>query len=211
MIHYTPDKYGGTGVAVIGQKKNIFMKYFEELAALPVRYFCNYSLLGAVGIAFEILVFGVRGGLDVSADMQAVASAIMLIVILQTAAEYFNPIGSSKFLLRLGAALVHTVFFSGLILLQLDLDMPLTMAGCLLGLLFWALSFCQIRFPGKGNFLLLPALFFSIFFLLPALVGSQGWLWTPGTLLAGNVILFLFTCIVWYKRPVSTTKKESAL
>ena len=187
------------------------MKFLDVLKELPVRYFCNYCLLGGVGIAFEVLVFMIRAGVDVSPEMQMPAAAVLLISILQTGAEFFIPEGDRQFFPRLAAALVHTVFFSALVLLQLHLDMPLAVASGLLGLLFWALAFCQIRFPGKGNFLMLPALFFGIFLLLPVLAGALTWLWSPVTLAASNILLFLLTCAAWHKNLRSITKKESAL
>ncbi|MBQ4335819.1 MAG: hypothetical protein IJC34_01355 [Lentisphaeria bacterium] len=186
-------------------------KYMEELAALPVRYFCNYCLLGGLGILFELLVFGIRSGWIVSAEIQAMAAATMLVTILQTAAEYFIPEGNAPFLYRLGAALGHLIFFSALILLQIEADMSVSIVCGLLGLLFWALVFCQIRFPGKGNFLMLPSLFFCIFLLLPALADGQMWIMAPKTLIVGNILLFLFACFAWHGRNRNATRKEQTL
>ena len=184
------------------------MKCVEKLAALPVRYFCNYSLLGGIGIAFELLVFGIRSGWEISAGIQGIAVAAMLVTILQTAVEYFTPEGDAGFALRLGAALGHSVFFSALILAQISIEMPMLSLCGLLGILFWALIFCQIKFPGKGNFLLLPVLFFSIFLLLPALETTQEQWISPKVLIIGNILLFLFACIAWHKRNCNATKKE---
>ena len=188
------------------------MKYIEELAALPVRYFCNYSLLGGLGVAFELLVFGIRqGGLDLSANIQAITVAAMLVTILQTAAEYFIPQGKAGFLPRLAASVGHMIIFTGLILLQINVEMP-TFAICgLLGILFWIQIFFQICFSGKGNFLLLPSLFFAIFLLLPALDGAAAHLFTPKAQIIGNILLFLFVCTAWYKRNSNATKKEQLL
>lgn len=184
------------------------MKYIEKLAALPVRYFCNYCLLGGLGIAFELLVFGIRSGWDISAGIQGIAVAAILVTIQQTAVEYFTPGGNAGFMLRLGAALGHTAFFTALILAQISTGMPFFTICGLLGILFWALIFCQIRFPGKGNFLLLPILFFSIFLLLPALENMQEQIISPEILIIGNIFLFLFACIAWHRRNCNATKKE---
>ena len=205
MIHYTY-KYSGFVRGL--QYRKLTMECVEKLAALPVRYFCNYSLLGGLGIAFELLVFGIRSGWEVSAGIQGIAVTAMLVTILQTAVEYFTPEGSAGFTLRLGAALVHSVFFSALILAQISIEMSMLTICGLLGILFWALIFCQIRFPGKGNFLLLPILFFSIFLLLPALEATQEPWISPKVLIIGNILLFLFACIAWHRRNCNATKKE---
>lgn len=205
MIHYVSDKYGGTE-SMDHPGNN--MKFTEKLAALPVRYFCNYCLLGCLGIAFEALVFWIRAGKFVDPYIQALAVAAFFVAIQQTAAEYFIPSGSGGFFLRLGAALVHQIFFSGLVLLQVDLEMPLFLTCGLLGQYFLALVFCQIRFPGKIKFIFLPSLFCVIFLLIPVLTGALGGLLSPGLLITGNIILFLMSYSAWSNRSGNNPKKD---
>ena len=177
------------------------MKCIDELKTLQVRYVCNYMLMGGLGVAFEILVFGIRfGHWLVPGYWQDLAVSAMLVAILQTAAEFFRPEDGAEFGVRFSAALVHLLFFGGLILGQVELNAPLKIYGLLFVMLFAALAFCETQFHGKGLYLLLPALFFLIFQLFPAVNAASGRRF-PETILAGaDALLFLLLYCAWVRR-----------
>ena len=123
------------------QYSGIFRQWIEELAALPVSYFCNYCLLAAAGIAFEYAVFLMRYGNWLPAyGTQSLIVASVQVTILQTAAEYFRAEGPAGFALRLAAAAAHFAFFTALILLQLDVRIPTGQFCAMLGVLFWIVA-----------------------------------------------------------------------
>lgn len=186
------------------------MKWIDELAALPIRCFCNYCLLGVVGIVFEILVFIVRRGVWAPAyGTQSMIVAAVLVTILQTAVEFFRAEGTVGFPLRLTAAGLHFAGFSALILPQLDIRVPLGQYCCMLGILFWIAAINEARFRGRGRLVLLPVLIFGIMAAGPIIEdAAEERRISGGMLIAANAILFMILYRTWSVHRKKTSPRE---
>lgn len=182
------------------------MKWIDDLAALPVRYFCNYSLLAAVGLAFECTVCLVRHGNWMPAyGIQSMIVATVQVTIVQTAVEYFRAEGPVGFFPRLAAAAAHFALFTLLILLQLDLTIPFGYYCAMFGILFWIMAIDETRLRGKWRLLLLPLLIFGIMVARPFLEdAAEARQFSGRILFLVNVILFLILWRTWAVRRKKT-------
>lgn len=190
------------------------MKWIDDLAALPVRYFCNYSLLAVVGLAFEYAVWLVRHGNWMPAyGIQSMIVVAVQVTIVQTAAEFFRAEGPAGFFPRLAAAAAHFALFTLLILLQLDLTIPLGGYFAMFGIIFWLLAIEETRLSSRWWMLLgLPLLIFGIMVARPFLEDAFEARKFPGRpLLIANVILFLILRQTWSARRKKTKTSARAV
>ncbi len=189
--------------------KPLLAGWIRDLAGLPVRYFCNYALLGGCGIVFELLVLGGRRKwVSLELSEETLLLSTMIAVILQTGAEYFRPDGGAGFLPRLAAGGVHFAFFTLLVVLQVHLDLSLAGIFGFLSCLFLFLAAYEARFRGKGGIVAVFFVFLALMLSLqPDLADLSLMVLSGRNEIIVNVLLLVVLYSSWVKRLERQRKK----
>ena len=103
------------------------------------------------------------------------------------------------FALVLAAALVHYVFFSALICMQVEMSVPPAAYAALLGAGFWLAAICETCFRGKKQLLFLTGLMLGWGIMRRIMADAyESTGFSCRGLILTNLLLFLLLAFLWH-------------